>query len=103
MLHDNTPFEKTLINAPDELYDWIDETKSKFLNKFKNIELIVQNDFEKLTKDVDPKNRKDIAEYIATTAYPKLVFAMLDEKDYRSMIWRMLEPSKELPFRLRKK
>lgn len=103
MLHDNAPFEKTLINAPDELYDWIDEIKNKFTNEFKKIELIVQKDFEKLTKDVDTKNRKDIAKYIATTAYPKLVFAMLDEKDYRPMIWNMLEPSKEAPFRLRKK
>ncbi|PCJ28946.1 MAG: hypothetical protein COA94_03220 [Rickettsiales bacterium] len=102
MLYNNTPFEKTLENTPDELYEWIDEVKNTFLNKFKNIELIAQKDFETLTKVVDANNRKEQAKHIAKTKYPKLVFAMLDAKDFRSMIWKMLEPSKESPFRLRK-
>lgn len=102
MLHGNTPFEQTLANAPDELFEWIDATKNNFLDKFKNIEEITKNDFEALTNNVGRENRKEIAKHIAKTKYPKLVFAMLDKKDHRTMIWKMLEPKKEAPFRLRK-
>lgn len=102
MLMHNNPFEEMLENIPDELYDWIHEQKNTFLEQYKNIELVALKDYKFIIENNDTDDRKNIARLISSTNYPKLVFAILDNKNYQEKIWEMLKPKIELPFRLRK-
>ncbi|MFK7974365.1 MAG: hypothetical protein AB8B66_05845 [Rickettsiaceae bacterium] len=92
MLKDNTPFEEMLDNAPDEFYDWITEYRNTFLNEYKNIESVALEDHKFIVENNDTNDRKEIARLISNTNYPKLVFAIFDNKNYQEKIWKMLEP-----------
>ncbi|MEN9609320.1 MAG: hypothetical protein RLZZ628_134, partial [Bacteroidota bacterium] len=45
------------------------------------------------------ETRKETAFYFSKFSYYKILFFMLDGKDYSKIIWRMVEPAFEKPFR----
>ncbi|MBI3965765.1 MAG: hypothetical protein HY329_09030, partial [Chloroflexi bacterium] len=48
----------------------------------------------------DLGDRKSTALYFQTCAHPKILFAMLDGKDYAPHIWRLIRPASTRTFRL---
>ncbi len=79
-------------NVPDEFYDWVKETKEDLESKFRAIELQCQTDFKVF------ESRKDTASYYMTCAFPAVLFAMLDGKEYAGIIWKTLRPAHAKPF-----
>lgn len=81
---------------PDEMFKWINGVVLKLKSDFFCIEeesglahLMCKN----------KENRKEQAEFINKTRYPSVVFSMLDGKDYKSIIWKMLRPKGQKTFR----
>jgi hypothetical protein len=44
--------------------------------------------------------RKEQAAMITRTAYPGVVFSMLDHKNYQDIIWKLLYPEASRPFKM---
>ncbi|MBC8110354.1 MAG: hypothetical protein H7Y04_04775 [Verrucomicrobia bacterium] len=89
----NQSFEAILEKVPDEFYDWVKKTVADLQKEFQTIETYCQTHFK------DLGNRKDSALYFQTLRYPSVLFAMLDKKDYAPIIWKMVKPDYEKPFR----
>lgn len=98
MLEQGMEKSQIITSVPDEMFAWVDEVVTGLQNSF---------DCEKDVAEVIFKNakmfnnRKDQA--IAITKFPKhssIVFAMLDGKDYKKIIWKMLRPVGSKTFRV---
>jgi len=88
----NASFNEILECVPDEFYQWVEITKAKLEKDYDTIETIAKNDYKELT------TRKETALYFQTCQYPKILFSMLDGKDYSETIWRYVRPQYERPF-----
>jgi len=90
--------DEILDRVPDEFYAWVKKTQERLEYDFRALEIIAQN-IHKGAKHLE--TRKDQAAFImAETKYPGIVFNMLDGKDYRPQIWKILEPKYETPFKV---
>jgi putative RNA ligase len=96
LLRTNQPFDALLKKVPDEFYSWVKLTRENLAQQFTQIELHCQ---EVLSHAKDLPTRKEQAECVKRAQYPSVVFAMLDAKPYHDIIWKMLRPLAELPFR----
>ena len=85
-------FNEILECVPDEFYQWVEITKAKLEKEYATIANIAKNDYKELT------TRKETALYFQTCQYPKILFLMLDGKDYSETIWRYVRPKYERPF-----
>ncbi len=81
-----------LEKVPDEFYDWVRRVHSDLLTEFQRIESEALSEFKVI------KDRKEAAMYYLTCKYPKILFNMLDERDYSQIIWKMIKPKFEKPF-----
>lgn len=85
-------FKEILERVPDEFYNWVKITKAKLEEDYKAIENIAKREYKELA------TRKETALYFQTCQYPKILFSMLDEKDYSETIWRYVRPKYKRPF-----
>jgi T4 RnlA family RNA ligase len=85
------PFDEILDKVPDEFYDWVKKTIASLQSQFDVIEEVCNKEFKIL------ETRKETAVYIMSCSYPAVLFAMLDNKDYASFIWKILKPEFQKP------
>lgn len=81
-----------LEQIPDEFYNWVRAKRAELIAGFEAIEQQCRRDFKVLN------TRKETATYFLTCLYPGVLFAMLDDKSYDSIIWKMLRPAYERPY-----
>ncbi|MFH6990021.1 T4 RnlA family RNA ligase [Flavobacterium collinsii] len=91
-LKTNKSMEEILERVPDEFFDWVKQTKSDLENQYQIIENQCKADFKVL------ESRKETALYFQTCQYQGVLFAMLNNKDYSVIIWKMIRPIFEKPF-----
>ncbi|CAA9201890.1 hypothetical protein FLACOL7796_03992 [Flavobacterium collinsii] len=91
-LKTNQSMEEILERVPDEFFDWVKQTKSDLENQYQIIENQCKADFKVL------ESRKETALYFQTCQYQGVLFAMLNNKDYSVIIWKMIRPIFEKPF-----
>ncbi len=89
----NQPLDQLLEKVPDEFYDWVKKTVADLRTEYQAIEQYCQQHFK------DLGDRKTTAAYFLTLKYSGVLFYMLDKKDYAQIIWKMIKPSYEKPFR----
>ena len=82
-----------LDSVPDEFYNWVKETKLDLETKYQEIETECQRVFK------DLGNRRETAIYFQTQKYPGVLFLMLDKRDYEQVIWKLIKPGYQRPFR----
>jgi T4 RnlA family RNA ligase len=92
-LSQNQSLEGFLDSVPDEFYNWVKDTKQDLEAKYQAIETECQLAFK------DLGNRRDTAAYFQTQKYPGVLFLMLDNRDYSPVIWKLIKPGFEKPFR----
>ena len=98
LLRDQIPFDNLLHRIPDECYNWVKNTINEINDEYKQIEEESKEAlFDILNKVTDRNNRKELASYITTSKYPSVLFPMLDKKDYSKYIWKLIEPTYEVP------
>ncbi|MFK7982742.1 MAG: T4 RnlA family RNA ligase [Saprospiraceae bacterium] len=85
-------FTEILERVPDEFYTWVKVTKAKLEADYLVIENIAKSEYQELA------TRKETALYFQTCQYPKILFSMLDGKDYSETIWRYIRPTYTRPF-----
>lgn len=98
LLRNNESVDELLERVPEEFEKWVRDTIFDLKKQYSDME---QNAESVLVRVATMNNRKDQAIYINT--YPKelrgIVFAMLDRKPVDPIIWRLLKPKHEVPFK----
>jgi hypothetical protein len=96
-LKDNKSFDEILNRVPDEFYNWVRETIRDFVIRYENIE----KDYKEIFQSLEIKNlsRKDFAIEAKNYKHSNLLFNMLDNKDYKQSIWKILFPNYSKPFK----
>jgi T4 RnlA family RNA ligase len=92
-LSENQDLEQFLDSVPDEFYNWVKDTKLDLETKYRAIEAECQSAFKVFD------TRKESALYFQTQKYPGVLFLMLDGRDYRQVIWKLIKPDYQRPFR----
>lgn len=91
ILKDNGDFTPLLEKVPDEFHKWVSDTRTKLWEKFGIIATEATLQFERIARKT-PVDRKAWAEEIKKMTNPGIGFALLDEKDYKQIIWKMVRP-----------
>lgn len=84
-------------DVPDEFMDWIRSIRNEILHDRFEIEQEALEFYEKIKHLKD--DRKEFALATKGFGYPSILFNMLDEKDYTEMIWKIVKPKHESPFK----
>ena len=84
--------DKFTENVPDEFYAWVKEVSNRMTEQYRNILIECLELFSTLRGDT----RKELALQYIQTEYAKILFAMLDQRDYSKMIWSLIEPKGEI-------
>lgn len=96
MLKDEKDILQIIGDTPDEMHDWIKGVVGKLLTEFVNIETqatIVENE------TLNIASRKDKAIIVSKSPYASIVFSMIDNKDYKQAIWKLIRPRGSIAFR----
>lgn len=96
-LSNNGSFDEILANTPDEFNEWIRATRNDLETAFKKIEDEYVWIFNVILRSAGAKERKEFAEYAKKYKHPSILFNMLDEKDYKSIIWKIVKPEYRKP------
>jgi RNA ligase len=108
LLRDGKPMDEFLDRVPDEFYKWVKQQVSSFeYAKYRIGEHCGKiHDYFRYGKygDVDPEpTKKDFALHLekcnVQTFYRPILFAMWDGKPYEHIIWRIMKPKYEKPFK----
>jgi len=94
-LRDGTDIEEMLERVPDEFYKWVHETRENLMNQFHMLW-----GYSKLAVEGLSGSRKDKAIEILKMKpeFRPICFAVLDNKNPSSIIWRQLKPKYQKPF-----
>lgn len=98
MLAEGKEKNSVIASVPDEMYAWVTEIVERMQKQFAEIE----DTASKLVEVAKEKeNRKEQAAHITRLpTYSGIAFAMLDGKDYKPIIWKMLRPKGATTFRV---
>ena len=94
-LRDGKPLDEILDRVPDEFFRWVRRTKASLEQQYEAREALAKAEFR------DLGDRKENALYYTKMckSSPSILFNMLDGKKYDQVIWKMLRPKFEKPFR----
>ena len=91
-LSQNKPFDELVEKVPDEFFNYVKKTAEELIYKFK----VILSECEEVDKEFE--TRKEMAQYFKQQKYPNILFSMVDEKDYRKEIWKLIRPKYSKPF-----
>ena len=95
-LKDNQPIDELLDRVPDEFYDWVKKTIADIKEHYAEIEYQAKLKFKLID---DYKDRKSFAEKAKKYPERAILFRMLDQRPYSEVIWKMVKPKAESPFK----
>lgn len=97
LLSTGHPLAELLDRVPDEFAQWVQATADELQARYDGIE----QSCRALMTDarVDSSDRKSTALFFAEQPHRSVLFKMLDDKDPSALIWRMIKPLAEKPFR----
>lgn len=98
MLRDGEDIEELCEKVPDEFYKWVKEVDTKLIIEYTAIE---REAYAIVSKYLLLKKTKKEAAKIVLKHHKKLapvIFAILNEKNYKQIIWKMLKPT-SVPFK----
>jgi RNA ligase len=98
LLRNDQDVEELLQRVPEEFASWVKKTKDSLMNDFAMTDRSVR---EIASEAQEMPTRKEQAEHIIYRGgdYSGAIFACLDGKDYSKIIWKMLRPAHETPFK----
>jgi len=108
LMKEGKPLDEFLDRVPDEFYKWVKQQVSSFeYGKYRIREHCGKiHDYFRYGKynDVDPEpTKKDFALHLekcnTESYYKPILFAMWDRKPYEHIIWRIMKPKYEKPFK----
>jgi RNA ligase len=93
-LSEGRSFEELLERVPDEFYEWVKKTIGELTAQYNAILADSQQSFKQFD------TRKETALYFQTQKYPSILFAMLDNKPFDKIIWKLIKPVYTKPFKI---
>lgn len=93
-LQDGKSLNELLERVPDEFYHWVRKTAKELNARFDKLD-----SWAGYTFSDQFETRKDFADYALKQEYPHLLFAMYDRKPIAPIIWKMIKPDHERPFK----
>lgn len=97
-LKDEKPFDELINHVPDEFYEWVKKTADDLVNQYEKIQTKSLTDFATIIKSCNIGDRKSFALEAIKHPTPSILFSMLDKRDYRDIIWKLIYPSYSKPF-----
>lgn len=97
-LRDGKSLAELLDRVPDEFYQWVTETKNSLERAYDDIHDECVGIFAKIY-ELSGENRKVFAEHAVKNQYAAILFAMLNKKDFRPIIWKLVKPLSSTPFK----
>jgi T4 RnlA family RNA ligase len=96
-LKDNKPFDELLEKVPDEFNNWVKETVRDLTIRFENI----NKDYTEIYENLKSRNldRKEFAIRAKQYRYSNILFNMLDGKEHKENIWKIIYPNYSKPFK----
>lgn len=102
-LYQGMSIKELIERVPDEFYEWVIKTKQDLQMKYATIESIALQEYDEVKHiklDPDDNKRKQQALYINKNCkYPSILFKLLDGQDYSEIIWKLIKPTYECPFK----
>lgn len=102
LLRHDQSLDELLEKVPDEFYDWVVKTKKDLEEEYNLAEAVAWRDYEVVKKLKTRKVQAKKIFKIDSTREKKLsgiIFKMLDKQPYEEMIWRMLKPKADKPWK----
>lgn len=102
LLKNGDDFKDLLDRVPDEFFDWVEETKHKLQSEF---DLIKEDALLEYNEAVVFPTRKEQAQYILKNDSQRerklsgVIFTLLDSGNPDDLIWRMIRPKADKPWR----
>lgn len=93
-LSEGRSLDELLQKVPDEFFQWVKKTQDSLLSQYSDVE----NEAKRVFKTFD--TRKESALYFQQQNNPSVLFKMLDGQDYAHIIWKIIKPKYERPFRV---
>lgn len=81
-----------LEDVPDEFYDWVKTVKEQLTSAFDRIEKEAMQEYKELS------TVKETAMYYKSCKHTSILFAMYRKKEYKKIIWKMIQPKFEKAF-----
>jgi RNA ligase len=96
-LKDNKPFDELLEKVPDEFNNWVKETVRDLTIRFENI----NKDYTEIYENLKSRNldRKEFAIRAKQYRHSNILFNMLDGKEHKENIWKIIYPNYSKPFK----
>jgi RNA ligase len=96
-LKNDKPFDELLEKVPDEFNDWVKETVRDFTIRFDNI----NKDYFEIYENLKSRNldRKEFAIRAKQYRHSNILFNMLDGKEHKQNIWKIIYPNYSKPFK----
>jgi RNA ligase len=93
--------DQFLESVPDEFYQWVKGVKADLDHQFQAIEADCKLRFAASGQSPEQMraDRKATAAYFQSQPHTKVLFLMLDDRDYRQAIWKLVKPEFQRPFR----
>lgn len=98
LLRNNEPFDELFEKVPDEFFNWVKTTRESLLNQYANIEDISKIAF--ITANSGNPSRREFAGLANVFKHSGILFKMLDNQPYDEMIWKIIKPKHEVPFKI---
>lgn len=96
-LKEEKPFDELLDKVPDEFYNWVRETARDLTIRFDNINKDYVEIYESLKSQ--NLNRKEFAFKAKHYRHSNILFNMLDGKEHKQNIWKIIYPEYSKPFK----
>lgn len=97
LLKNNKSVDELLDRVPDEFYKWVKMVVKRLEKQYQEI---YNESFLVYKKSKDFPTRKEQALFITKKSkYSKVVFSLLDNKPVSELIWKILYPKHETPFK----
>lgn len=106
-LRDGESIDEMIQNVPDEFYDWVKSKVSQLTLHFAEVTRDCHDAYKDIYSGVadivdDVERKKSFALKVQTVLDKKcwsVLFRMYDKRDYRELVWKIVEPKFEKPFK----
>lgn len=101
LLRNDQTMDELLERVPDEFFQWVKKTRDSLIQQFFDVEEMAIGLYKGAKELPDRKSQAlYILKYPKDRRYSSIAFAMLDKKPHKDIIWSMLKPKHETPFKV---
>jgi RNA ligase len=102
LLKSHQKLDELLERVPDEFYQWVRDTKEGLVDEFNIAEAVALRDYETIKNLPTRKEQAEAIAKIDSTREKKLsgiIFKLMDKRPYEDIIWKMIKPKADKPWK----